>query len=591
MEINRLWHQLSERRKKQFLLLQIMIIISSFFEMLSLGAVVPFLTALSEPELIFRLSYLDPFIDFFGINEEDDITLPLTLVFICLIIFSALVRLILLWAMVRVSFLTGADLSIAMYRNTLYQDYAVHVSRNSSEVINGIITKTRTVTSGIIYPILSLISSIVTILGILGILALVNVSATLSAFLGFGFLYLLVMLLARNSLNRNSQLIANKSDLMVRSLQEGLEGVREVLINNNQEFYTELYKNSDLEMRQASWRNEIITASPRLGMEAIGIVAISIFAYLVNLNMGGIDKFLPAIGVFVLGAQRLLPALQAGYGSYSRIKGSKYSLIDVVNLLEQPIVNKVNPTQNKSFSFDKAIELKSLGFRYSKESPWVLKNINLTIPKGSVTGIFGKTGCGKSTLLDILTGLLNKSSGYMKVDNHNIDDMNKKSWQSLISCVPQHIYLIDNTIEQNIAFGFPKEKIDPSRIEKVAKLAQISDLIESWEDGYQTLVGERGMRISGGQRQRIGIARALYKQSDVILLDEATSALDQKTEEAVMNSINNLDKDITLIIISHRLTSLKNCSQILKFDDNYETRKLSYKEIIKNDVDKYVTKN
>ena len=576
-----LWNHLSKNRQKQFLILQFFIIFTSFLEMLSLGAVLPFLSALSDPEYLFNLNYIRPFINFLGINSADGLVLPLTLIFVILILFAGLIRMILLWAMIRLSFTTGADLSINMYRHTLYQDYEIHVSRNSSEVINGIITKTKTVTSGVIYPILNLISSVVTVFGIIIVLVMVDAFITSIALFGFGGLYLLVMLSTRGLLNRYSQVIANKSDLMIKSLQEGLEGIRDVLINNNQSFYTDLYKKSDLEMRQASWRNEIIAQSPRFGMEAIGITIIAIFAYYSTFNAGGIDKVFPLLGIFVLGAQRLLPLLQKAYGSYSRIKASKFSLLDVLALLDQPYSDSINLPHSRPVSFQESIELKDLSFRYNKDSAWILKNINLKISKGSVVGIVGVTGCGKSTLVDILMGLLMPTSGEMKVDNMTINNENKRSWQTHISSVPQNIYLTDSTLEHNIAFGVADGDIDHSRVKKAAQLAQISDLVKSWENGYQTVVGERGMRISGGQRQRVGIARAFFKQSNVIFLDEATSALDDKTEQAVMRAIHSLDKEITVIIIAHRLTTLKNCDQILRFDDNHSTQILSYEELIK----------
>ena len=194
------------------------------------------------------------------------------------------------------------------------------------------------------------------------------------------------------------------------------------------------------------------------------------------------------------------------------------------------------------------------------------------------------TGCGKSTLVDILMGLLMPTSGEMKVDNQPINTENKRSWQSHISSVPQHIYLTDSTLEQNIAFGIAEGEVDHSRVKKAARLAQISELVEGWESGYQTLVGERGMRISGGQRQRVGIARAFFKQSNVIFLDEATSALDDDTEQAVMKAIHTLDKEITVIIIAHRLTTLKNCDQILRFDGNYATQIISYEEALARNI-------
>ncbi len=576
----RLWNHLSKRRQKQFIWMQIFIVVASFFEMASLGAVVPFLGVLSEPEPVFQNEYLQPFIKFFGITEANQLALPMTVLFVSLVLLSAIIRLILLWTLTRLSQLAGADLSINIYRHTLYQDYSVHVSRNSSEVINGIITKTQTVSKGVFGPILNLISTSVTIIGIIAVLLLINVTVTLTAFIGFGSLYLIVMYLTRRNLRENSQHIAEKSDLMVKSLQEGLEGIREVLINNNQQFYTELYRSSDLQMRRASWRNEMIYSSPRFGMEGVGISIVAIFAYSATLNLGGIDQFLPILGAFVLGAQKLLPAIQKAYASYSRVKGSKYSLQDVITLLDQPLPVFDNEQSLAYFPYENSIELKNLSFRYSEESPWILKNINLEIPKGSVVGVVGTTGCGKSTLLDLIMGLLPPSKGEVKVDNVSLKAHNKRSWQAHISNVPQHIYLSDGTIEENIAFGLPSDEIDHERVLEAAKKAQLSDLIENWGKGYQTLVGERGTRLSGGQRQRVGLARAFYKQTDVLILDEATSALDDETELAVMDSIENFDEELTVVIIAHRITTLKSCDMIIKLNSDYTMQILSYEELM-----------
>jgi ATP-binding cassette subfamily B protein len=589
--LTRLWNHLSKRRQKQFVLMQVFAIIVSFFEMLSLGAVIPFLTVLAEPETIFQNEYMQPFISFLQITQPSELALPITLIFILLTIFSALVRFMFLWALTRLSHQAGADLSINIYRHTLFQDYAIHVSRNSSEVINGIITKTTTVTKGVIAPVLNLISTTVTIIGIILVLVAINIFVTLTAFVGFGSLYLLVMYLTRRNLSGNSKRIADKSDLMVKSLQEGLEGIREVLLNSNQQFYVNLYKNSDLQMRKATWRNELIFSGPRFLMEAIGIGIVAIIAYLATLKLGGINQFLPVLGAFVLGAQKLLPAIQKAYASYSRIKGSAYSLDDVLELLDQPIPDHANVSSSSPIAFMNSIELKNLSFRYSDESPWVLKDLNLIIPKGSVIGVIGSTGCGKSTLLDIIMSLLSSTSGELLVDNMVINNTNKKSWQTHISSVPQDIYLSDGTIEENIAFGLPREEINQSRVKIAAQQAQISDLVDSWDDGYQTIVGERGTRLSGGQRQRIGLARAFYRQSDVLILDEATSALDNDTESAVMDAINNFDHNITVIIIAHRLTTLKNCDMILSLGSNHQTEIMKYDEIMnlkENRGDQYV---
>jgi ABC-type multidrug transport system fused ATPase/permease subunit len=538
------------------------------------------LGVLANPQSVFDSRYLEIPIIYLGITEPSQLVLPITFLFVLLTILSAGFRLIALWMLTRISQQAGADLSIKIYRNTLFQDYAVHVARNSSEVINGIIVKTNTVTKGVITPTLSLISTLIMMIGIVAVLLLVNIFVTLTAFFSFGLLYLLVMYLTRKNLSTNSARIASKSDLMVKTLQEGLEGIREVLLNSNQLFYVKLYRDADLIMRQATWRNEMIYSSPRFIMEASGIAIVALFAYFATLQFGGINEFLPILGVFVLGAQKLLPAIQKAYASYSRIKGAAYSLEDIIDLLDQPLPKYANFSANMPIPFTQSIELKNLSFRYSHQSPWVLKNLNFKIPKGSVVGIIGSTGCGKSTIIDLIMGLLPLTNGELTVDGVPIDNENKREWQANISCVPQDIYLSDGTIKENIAFGLPKEQINFSKVKIAAQKAQIAELIESWDDQFETMVGERGMRLSGGQRQRIGVARALYSESNVLILDEATSALDNETELAVMNSINTFNKDITVIIIAHRLTTLKKCDMILELGNNFQTKIMDYSEII-----------
>jgi ATP-binding cassette subfamily B protein len=265
-----------------------------------------------------------------------------------------------------------------------------------------------------------------------------------------------------------------------------------------------------------------------------------------------------------VGAQRLLPLLQQAYAAWTSIRAGQASLQDSLELLDQPIPDDINHPFALPISFKRCIELKEIAFRYDSKSPYVLKGINLSIIKGSRIGFIGSTGSGKSTLLDIIMGLQQPTSGFMEIDGHPVGSGNFRSWQAHIAHVPQVIFLSDSSIEANIAFGVPKDQINHDRVLQAAQKAKIAETIESWPKKYNTLVGERGIRLSGGQRQRIGIARALYRQADVIIFDEATSSLDNETEEGVMQAIDSLGGELTLLIIAHRLSTLKNCSQIFE---------------------------
>ena len=581
--LSRLWHHISVRRRAQFGLVLILMILASFAEIISIGAVLPFLGVLTSPISVFEHPVAQPLIQILEINKPEQLLLPLTIAFGLAALFAGAMRLLLLWISTRLAFATGADLSINIYRRTLYQPYAVHVARNSSEIINTISNKTRGVITNIMM-LLNIIGSSVLLIFILIALLAVDPFIALVAFGGFGFIYVFIIWLTRSRQLRNSQRIAFESTQVIKSLQEGLGGIRDILLDGTQEAYCQIYLRSDLPLRHAQGSSIFIGSSPRYVVEALGMVLISGLAYILAQQPDGIAKAIPILGAFALGAQRLLPVLQQAYAAWQNIQGGQASLQDTLELLDQYLPEYADNPNTKTLSFEQQINLKQLSFRYSKHSPWVLKGITLSIIKGNRIGFIGTTGSGKSTLLDIVMGLLQPTEGTLEIDGLPITLDNQRSWQSHIAHVPQEIFLADSTIEENIAFGIPKNQIDHERIKQATSQAQIADIIESWPKKYQTMVGERGVSLSGGQRQRIGIARALYKQADVIIFDEATSALDNETEEAVMQAIEELSENLTILIIAHRLTTLKKCSQVVEIADGSISRIGTYKEMARKSV-------
>jgi ATP-binding cassette subfamily B protein len=576
--LKRLWHHISPRRRGQFGLLLVLMLLASFAEILSIGAVLPFLGVLTVPERVFEHAAAQPIIQALGLTMPAQLLLPLTIVFGAAALIAGAMRILLLWASTRLSFATAADLSISIYRRTLYQPYAVHCARNSSEVINGISGKANGVIYSIIVPALTLISSSVMLIAILIALLAVEPVIALAAFGGFGLIYAFIIRLTRKQLLADSQRIARESSHVIKSLQEGLGGIRDVLIDGSQATYCHIYRNADLPLRRAQGNNLFISSSPRYGMEALGMMLIAALAYSLAQQTDGIAKAIPILGALALGAQRLLPVLQQAYGSWTQINGGQASLQDTLELLDQTLPDYADQPAAKPLPFKHNISLKQLSFRYSPQTPYVLKQINLTIAKGSRVGFIGTTGSGKSTLLDIVMGLLKPTDGALEIDGQPVTPTNNRAWQAHIAHVPQAIFLADSSIEENIAFGVPIDHIDRQRVRQAAQQAQIADSIESWPKQYQTFVGERGIRLSGGQRQRIGIARALYKQADVIIFDEATSALDNETEKAAMQAIEDLSKDLTLLIIAHRLSTLKNCTQIVELGDGGIKRVGTYQD-------------
>jgi ATP-binding cassette, subfamily B, bacterial PglK len=577
--IAEVWTCLNKKRKKSLILVSFLIIVASFSEAFSIGAVLPFLAILTNPEKIFENEAAAPFIDFFQIETPGDLLLPSTIIFSFAALSSGIVRLLLLWVQTKVSWSIGSDFTVKAYEKTLYQPYISHISRNSSEILEGTV-KARDLIGTIIQPILTIVGSLVISLVVLSVLFAINAVVTFFAFVGIACIYLFILKITRNKINKNSKIIAVQQNKLTQSIQEGLGAIRDVIIDRSQNFYKTVYSEAFQPYRISSASNQFVSNSPRFGIEALGIVLIAILAYLLTVK-GGLSNesntelqnreffsVIPILGTLALGAQRLLPLLQQLFAAFNTIRSHRASIEDALDLLQQPLSenNKINDITK--ISFLKKIEFKNISFKYNENLPFVLKDINLTIPKGSKVGFIGKTGSGKSTFLDLTMSLLQPSTGDLLIDGIRVSDFNCFSWQSHISHVPQDIYLADTSIAENIALGIPDKLVDMKRVYQAAKNAEISDYIEKLPFKYQTQIGERGVKISGGQKQRIGIARAFYKKSSIIVLDEATSALDNETENVVINSIEKLGNELTVLIVTHRLSTLKFCDFIFKIENN-----------------------
>jgi ATP-binding cassette subfamily B protein len=575
-----LWHQLRPRRKKQFGFLLILMIVTSFSEIFTLGAVLPFLAVLTAPQLVFEHPSTQFFIQGFGLKSQDQLILPITIFFCLAIISGGSMRLLLLWATTRISFVTGAEISFNIYRRTLYQPYLIHVARNSNDIINSIWSKSSETTT-IITMLCNFIAACFILATVIIVLLFMSPFIALISFFGFGSIYALILFKTRNLLFINSQSISRESTSVLKALQEGLACIRDVLIDGSQETFLQIYRDADQKLRRAYAANSFIGGFPRHGVETIGTLLIALSAYSLSQQTNGLAMAIPILGTIAYSAQRLLPVLQQGYGACTYILAGRASLQDVLLLLEQPLPEFVeDPFFLEPIPFHKDIELRHLSFRYNEQTPWILKNLNLSIEKGSKVGLIGETGSGKSTLLDVLMGLLQPTEGSLEIDGRSLSASNLRTWQVRIAHVPQVIFLIDSTIEENIAFGVPKNQIDQNRVRKAAHQAQIANTIEGWSEQYQTFVGERGVRLSGGQRQRIGIARALYKQADVIVFDEATSALDNETELAVTEAIESLGNNLTVIIVAHRLSTLRKCSKIIELAEGGILRTGTYEDLV-----------
>jgi ATP-binding cassette, subfamily B, bacterial PglK len=577
-----LWQHLTQRRHRQFVLLMGLMLASAFAEVVSLGAVLPFLSILIAPERIFSFTIVADVSLAWGITSADQLVLPLTLAFVAAAMIAGVIRILLLWSNTRLAYAVGADLGFEVYRRTLYQPYHVHAARNSSEVISGISIKINGVVFGVLFPLLTLISATVLMLAIMFALIAIDPMVALVAAVGFGASYALVSWMSRRRLHRNSQHIAYEQSQVVKALQEGLGGIRDVLLDGTQRIYCNIYRDADIALRLAQGNNAFIGASPRYIMEALGMAMIAALSYVLSGEAGGIAKALPVLGALALGAQRMLPALQQIYSAWASIAGSHASLVDTLELLNQPLPEELLQPAFTPLIIQDSIRFNAVRFRYTSDDPWVLDGLNLTIPKGARIGFVGSTGSGKSTTLDLLMGLLTPTEGELLLDSQPIVGRRIRAWQRTIAHVPQSIYLADTTLAENIAFGIPPDAIDLDRVQQVAHEAQIADFIESRPEGYNAFVGESGIRLSGGQRQRIGIARALYKQASVLVFDEATSALDNATEQLVMDTIEGLNRDLTILLIAHRLTTVRRCDIIVELEHGRVIAQGTYEQLIES---------
>ena len=545
---------------------------SGVAELVSLGAVLPFLAVLSDPDRLWQHPLIQALAELVGFTAASDLLLPATLAFAAAAVLAALIRLLNLWLNGRLAAAVGSDLSCEAYRRTLYQPYGVHVQSNSAAVITGTTTQIN-LTVVALNSLLQLITSAVVAAGLLTGLLVIDAPVAVAAAALFGSAYVVLAITARRELRRNGQKIAEASSQQVKALQEGLGAIRDVLLDGSQPTYLQIYRQADRHQRHLQAKNNFLGAFPRYSLEALGMVAIALFGGLLVLQRGSGADVIPLLGALALGAQRLLPALQQIYSGWASLKGYNAAIQAVLAMLNQPLPPQVSGAE--PLPLHQAIRMEGVHFRYSPEQPEVLRGLDLEIRRGERIGLIGSTGSGKSTTVDLLMGLLEPSQGLILVDGGDLHDPahpeRLAAWRAAIAHVPQSIYLADSSIAENIAFGVPRDQIVLARVKQAAAQAQIASFIEASSEGYASFVGERGIRLSGGQRQRIGIARALYKQARVLVFDEATSALDTSTEQALMQAIEALSKELTIVMIAHRLSTVERCDRVIRLADGLVT--------------------
>jgi ATP-binding cassette subfamily B protein len=560
-----LFFHVSKKRKIQFVFLLFITLFTSIIEMLSIVSILPFIRAVTNEKFFEEGSLI---YDFFSINNREEAIIITGIVFGGLIFINSSLRCILIYIGVKLANYVTAELSIKIYKASLFDSYSNHIEKRTSNLISAITQKVYQ-TYFTISSIINILSAGFILIALISVLIWINPKIMLFCSFFLTIFYLIIFLFGKKILEKNSQIINAEQDKIVYNLQNGLGAFRDIILDKSQQFFVDDFTNASLTKAKRQSVNEIIQQSPRYFLEAIGIIIIVILIIFWNSfldNSSNIIYVFPTLAALILGSQKILPLINILYLNFAIYKGNVYQVLEVTDILNKFSQNEKLKilVKEKKIYFNNKIFFNKVSFFYKDSKKTLLEDVNLEIKKGSKVGIFGKSGEGKSTLLDLLMGFLEPRSGSIYIDEIKLSQTTISSWQSRISHVPQKLFISDGSFLKNIALAKTVKDIDFQKVDLVTKKAKIHDFIINLKRGYYEEVGERGIKLSGGQIQRIGLARALYKNAEIIIFDEATNSLDTETEKMIMNELYNLDNNLTIIIVAHRLNTLNQCDVIFE---------------------------
>ncbi len=583
--LRKLIYLLTLRERKRAGLLLCIVLIMSLLEMAGLASIVPFMAVLANPEVIETNSMLNTAFQtssmMFGVENSREFLFLLGIVVFVMLLLSLSFKALSIYAQVRFIEMRQYTIGRRVVEGYLNQPYSWFLNRNSADLGKTILTEVSAVVNGALKQIIILIVQTAVTVAILTLLILVDPKLVLIVGLTFGLAYGLIYKITRSFISRIGEERLRTNKFRFKAVSEAFGAVKEIKLGGLEQTYIERFSHPARVMARHIATSSIISNVPRFILEAIAFGGMLLIILYFLTQTGDFSNTVPIISLYAFAGYRLMPALQGIYGAITALRFTGPALDalynDLINL--QP----PNPNNDKDIlPLKKAISLKNISYHYPNSALTTLKDIDLSIPAFSTIGIVGPTGSGKTTTVDIILGLLEPEQGKLEVDGKIINKNNLRAWQRSIGYVPQQIYLADDTVAANIALGRDPKHIDQNAVERAAKIANVHNfIVNELPLNYQTTVGERGIRLSGGQRQRIGIARALYHNPQLLILDEATNALDNITEQAVMDAVNNLGNQITIILITHRLSTVKKCDNIFLLEKGELKQQGTFEQLIK----------
>lgn len=555
-----------------------------FLEIVGVASILPFMELVSRPDAIEQSSWLTRAHEFFNFESRRELLIAMGLGIVGLIGLTSVISIMTSWMQYKYSWNTAHQLSMRLLKAYLQKPYSYFLNVNTADLQTYIVGEVTSLTGGVIIPMIEIISRGLVSLTIFGLLLLVDTQIALIMFFSLGSAYLIIYLARQQFLKMIGQHRIDMNMLRFKTLQELLGGIKTVKVYNEEKFFYQRFGHASREFCTVQPKFNLILIAPRYVLEFLAfgtILSVTLFLYS---SYGNIQLAIPRLSLYAVAGYRLLPALQKAFAAAAKVRHSMPLLDRLHADLVSSLQTEPQPTDYSPIAFRESIHLQNLTFRYENTDQAVIRELTLDIPKGKTIAFVGSTGSGKSTLIDLIVGLLSSNEGVIKIDDTTLTPENARAWQEHLAYVPQDVFLFDDTVARNIAIGEEEADMDKQRMVQAAKLADIHNFIQTeLKDGYQSEVGENGVRLSGGQRQRIGLARALYHRPEVLILDEATSALDSITEKGIIEALHTVQEGITTIIIAHRLSTVRHADQIYILKDGQIASAGTYDELMLSD--------